>query len=68
MFCSSEQTHPEGKKPISNIANYFVAVGGSDGFMDVARGLTCVVACGKKHFVVPKQAVRQRVVPEVELT
>jgi hypothetical protein len=56
------------KKPISSIANYFVAVSGSDGFMDVAGGLTCVVECGEKHFVVPKQVARQKEVPVVELT
>jgi hypothetical protein len=40
----------------------------SDGFMDVAGGLTCVVECGEKHVVAPKQAVRQKEVPVVELT
>jgi hypothetical protein len=68
MFCSSEQTPLEDKKPIRNIANYFVAVSGSDGFMEVAGGFTCVVECGEKHVVVPKQAVRQKELPVVELT
>jgi len=67
-FFSSEQTHLEDKKLIRKIANYFVAVSGSDGFMDVAGGFTCVVECGEKHVVVPKQVVRQKEVPVVELT
>ena len=46
--CSSEQTHPEDKKNISSISNYFAAVSASDGFMDAAGGLTCVVECGEK--------------------
>jgi hypothetical protein len=66
--CSSEQTHPEDTKNISSISNYFAAVSASDGFMDVAGGLTCVVECGEKHVVVSKQAVRQKEVPVVELT
>ena len=57
-----------GQNPIRNIANYFLAVSGSDGFMDVAGGFTCVVECGEKHVVVPKQVVRQKEVPVVELT
>jgi hypothetical protein len=57
-----------GQKPISSISNSFVAVSGSGGFVDVAGGLTCVVDCGEKHVVVPKQAVRQKEVPVVELT
>jgi hypothetical protein len=36
--------------------------------MEVAGGFTCVVECGEKHVVVPKQAVRQKELPVVELT
>jgi hypothetical protein len=59
---------PGGQKNISSNSNYFVAVNASDGFMDVAGGLTCVAECGEKHVVVSKQAVRQKEVPVVELT
>jgi hypothetical protein len=68
MFCASEQTHMEGKKPICNISNYFLALSGSGGFMDVAGVLTCAVEGGEKDIVLPKQAVRQKEVPAVELT
>jgi hypothetical protein len=47
MFCSSEQAHLDDKKPIRNITNYFMAVSGSGGVMDVAGGLTCIVEGGE---------------------
>ena len=64
----SRRTLPEDKKNISSISNYSVAVSASNGFKDVADGLTCIVECGEKHVVVSKQAVRQKEVPVVELT
>jgi hypothetical protein len=68
MFARPSRRIRKTQKNISIISNYFVAVSASDGFMDVAGGLTCVVECGEKHVVVSKQAVRQKEVPVVELT
>ena len=66
VFASAEAEKPEHPKPISSVANYEAVNAHVDGWEDIAS--TSTVQVEKKSVVVPKQSVRQVMVPVLNVS